>query len=68
MTESDKKYYENQKRQEYKKDKAMSKAKNRGEVSLEWHKTNVLNKDTLPKFKALMKKTDKEWEDLNKLK
>jgi len=65
MTESDKKYYESVARHDEKSKKALSKIQNRGDVSVEWHKTNTLTKETLPEFKALMKKADKEWEQQN---
>jgi hypothetical protein len=65
MTESDKKYYEARERENEKRAKALSKANYRGEVSVEWHKTNVLNAQTLPAFKKAMKDADKEWERLN---
>ena len=67
MTESDRKYYEARERKEAKTRKALSKAAYRGEVSLEWHKTNELTATTLPEFKKVMKKADKYWEYLNAL-
>ncbi|MFZ4705578.1 MAG: hypothetical protein ACOYMF_06165 [Bacteroidales bacterium] len=67
MTESDRKYYFAREREEAKRRKALSKAAYRGEVSVEWHKTNQLTAATLPDFKKAMKKADKEWESLNAL-
>ena len=65
MTESDKKYYESREIHEAKRRKALSKANYRGEVSVEWHKTNQLTSETLPEFKKAMKKADKEWDSIN---
>lgn len=67
MKESDKKYYENREHHRQRRIKSAAKAKYRGEVALEWHKTNKLTKSTLPIFKNAMKEADKEWEALNKL-
>jgi hypothetical protein len=65
MTESDIKHYEARKRKEIKHEKAISKARYRGEKSIEWHKNNKLSSSTLADFKKEMKKADKEWESLN---
>ena len=64
---SDKKYYESRELYELKRRKALSKAGYRGKVSIEWHKTNKLNSETLPEFKKAMKKANKEWHSLNAL-
>jgi hypothetical protein len=42
-------------------DYAHLKARNRGSISEEWHKTHELNPETFAEFKALMKKADKEF-------
>lgn len=43
-------------------DYAFAKARNRGEASVKWHETNKLTPETLPAFKAAMKKADKEFD------
>jgi len=52
--------------EEKKKHNAYLKAKNRGEKSIEWHKTNELTSSSLSEFKRVMKQADKDWELLNK--
>jgi hypothetical protein len=66
MTESDKKYYEARERQDARKAKALSKARYRGEKSVEWHENNQLTPSTLADFKKAMKQADYEWELMNK--
>ena len=64
-TEADKKYYERREQEEIKHRRALSKAGHRGEVSVEWHKSNTLTATTLPEFKKVMKQADKDWEVAN---
>jgi hypothetical protein len=64
MTESDKKYYDALERQREKHIRAISKAKYRGEKSVEWHEDHQLTPETLLDFKKVMKEADKEWEIL----
>lgn len=46
-----------------KQERAREMAKVRGEASVEWHKENVLTKETLPQFKKLMKEIDKKFKE-----
>ena len=62
---TDKKYYENREIERRIHARAISKATHRGEVSVEWHKTNKLTAETLHQFKVAMKEADREWERLN---
>ena len=41
LSETDKKYYERREQEEIKHRRALSKAAHRGEVSVEWHNTNI---------------------------
>ena len=68
MEKSDKEYYEARQREREKHLRALSKAENRGNASVEWHKTNKLTHETLADFKKAMKKADKEWESLQEKK
>jgi hypothetical protein len=43
--------------------KSVDKARKRGEVASEWLKTNKLTKETQSQFNALMKATDKEFDN-----
>ena len=58
MTESDKIYYERKVRQDEKRNKALAKAKARGEAAKKWLKENKLTPKTKPEFDKLMKDTD----------
>jgi hypothetical protein len=60
---SDEKYYSRKENQKLKRDRALAKAKNRGEIAKDWMKTNQLTKATEIEFKALMKKADKDFEN-----
>lgn len=66
QSESDRKYYERKEQANIKHRNALSKAANRGNASVEWHKNNKLTAATLPDFKKAMKKADIEWELSNK--
>lgn len=66
ISETDKRHYELREQEESKRRRALDKATYRGEVSVEWHKTNKLTADTLPEFKKAMKKADKDWEESRK--
>ena len=59
----DTKYYERKTLQDAKHKMAVSKAQNRGEVAVEWFKTNKLTKETQPEFNILMKQADKDYEN-----
>jgi len=66
MNESDVKYYKNKEIQEIKHNKAISKARQRGDVADAWFKAgNVLTPKTKPEFDFLMKESDKQWESVN---
>ncbi len=65
MKESDKEYYERQEAHNEKHLRAVSKARNRGEVFIEWNKHNKLTSKTLAAFQKAMKQADKEWESAN---
>jgi len=41
---------------------AVDKAKNRGIIAEQWMKDNKLTAETMPEFKRLMKKADKDFE------
>ena len=41
------------------------KARNRGSVSVEWHKSNDLTFETQTEFRALMKQADKDFDARN---
>lgn len=58
MSDADRIYYERKARQEERHNKAVNKAKKRGEVAAEWFKTNKLTPDTKKEFDKLMKDTD----------
>lgn len=61
---TDQEYYQ---KREIKKDQhnyAVLKAKNRGDISDEWHKNHTLTPQTMAEFKALMKKADKDFDKL----
>lgn len=60
---NDTEYYRRKSIDDARHKKARSKAKNRGNVSVQWHKTNKLTADTLSDFKRAMKQADIEWED-----
>ena len=64
---NDKEYYEMKEAQRIKHLRALSKARYRGEMSVEWHIYNKLTKDTQADFNRLMKSADKEWEEANEL-
>jgi len=66
LTEEDKRYYERKEQEDIKHRRALSKAAYRGEVSVEWHKTNKLTAKTFPFFKEVIKEADKDWEAANK--
>ena len=59
MSESDRNYYERIARQDEKKNKALLKARKRGEAAAKWLKTNKLTQETKPKFDRLMKEANK---------
>ena len=63
--ESNQDYYIRKERQEIKRRLILSKAANRGEASVEWHKHNTLTAATLIEFQKAMKQADKDWESAN---
>ena len=66
MTESDEKYYKRKEVQEEKHRKALNKAQQRGEYAKAWFDAgNKLTSKTKPLFDALMKESDKQWDDVN---
>lgn len=59
QSESDKKYYEARARETERHNKALEKARIRGEASVEWHKHNILTAETLEDFKKFIKNAEK---------
>lgn len=59
---TDEQYYKSVEQQNAIRAKALSKARYRGEISVQWHMGNKLNSQTLPDFKKAMKQADKDWE------
>ena len=63
MSDSDKRYYDNQERRDKKRKNALDMAKARGEAAEKWFKDNTLTKESQPEFNMLMKQTDKDFKN-----
>ena len=59
MNKLDRKYYDYKDRQDEKRNKALLKARKRGEAAAKWLKTNKLTQETKPEFDRLMKEANK---------
>ena len=64
---TDEQYYKRKEKQDERRNKSLSMARKRGEVAIEWFKTNTLTSETQPEFNKLMKETDKTFkQSINK--
>ncbi len=62
MSESDKRYYGRKSAHDEKRNRALAKARNRGDAAAKWLLTNILTRETQPEFNRVMKQADKDFE------